>query len=398
MRRLAPLLALILAAPALAQSFTYQGRLDANGSGASGNHDFEFRIFDLATDGVQQGTTTSTTQAVTDGLFTATINPVTNIFTGADRWLEVRVRPTGSGPFTTLPRQRLAAAPYAHRSLNERWSPLTSNSIRTDAGIERVFINTTTAPFSDSVLTISRTTAPTAFGGMYINTTDPASNPYVGWSTNNTPRAEAYVFGATGNWQLNVSGTPSIIVTPAGRTGLGFVPTGTERLQVNGDASITGTAKAAAFTYPTRQTRTLIIPAAAFTGPGTTHANLQYTIDGDGAYYFTSVTSARMLAPVNLPDGAVITALSFTYVDTFFDEMVCTLRRSTTTSNGGTVLATITSTPTGTNPGSTTVPIANIAIDNTTQYHHVEIFSNDWGGPDSLVKCVRITYTMPGPQ
>lgn len=398
MRRFASLLALILAAPALAQSFTYQGRLDASGSAATGNHDFEFRVFDLATDGLQQGLTTAVTQAVTDGLFTATINPGSNVFTGADRWLEVRVRPAGSGTFTTLPRQRIAASPYAIRSLNERWSPLTSNSIRTDPGVERVFIGTQTAAFSDSVLTISRTTTPNAFGGMYVNTTDPASTPYVGWSINNTPRAEAYVFGSSGNWQLNVSGSPSIIVAPGGKTGLGIAPAGPERLQVNGDASIAGTAKASSFVYPTPQTRNLMIPAVAFRGPGTTHDDLQITVDSDAIYYLGSVTNARMFAPVMLPDNATITRVWFSYIDNYFTAMNCRLLRHTTTSATPTTLATITSTNGGGVPSTLASATLNIPVDNTTQYLTLEIQSDDWGGPDMMVKAVRITYTLPGPQ
>jgi hypothetical protein len=38
-----------LAAPALAESFTYQGRLTAGGTNANGNFDLRFRLFDDAT-------------------------------------------------------------------------------------------------------------------------------------------------------------------------------------------------------------------------------------------------------------------------------------------------------------------------------------------------------------
>ena len=53
--------------------------------------------------------------SVSSGLFTTTIDFVTNVFTGGPRWLEIGVRTNGSaGSFTTLdPRQRLTAVPYA---------------------------------------------------------------------------------------------------------------------------------------------------------------------------------------------------------------------------------------------------------------------------------------------
>ena len=104
-------------APALAagSGFTYQGRL-SNGSGpASGQFDLVFTLFDAASGANQIGSPiTMTNQTVSSGLFNVTLDFGVGAFNGDARWLEVAVRPSGTGSFATLtPRQQLTAAPYA---------------------------------------------------------------------------------------------------------------------------------------------------------------------------------------------------------------------------------------------------------------------------------------------
>jgi hypothetical protein len=93
-------------------AFTYQGNLKVGGSNANGNFDFEFALF--VSGGSQIGSTlTRSGVQVTEGVFTTDLD-FGNNYTGADRLLEIRVRPAGSGAFTTLsPRQLLRATPYS---------------------------------------------------------------------------------------------------------------------------------------------------------------------------------------------------------------------------------------------------------------------------------------------
>ena len=95
-------------------AFTYQGRLEDGGYPASGIYDLRFALFAAPTAGVQQGVTlTQTATAVSNGLFTSTLD-FGNQFPGADRWLEIAVRTNGGGAFSTLaPRQALTPTPYA---------------------------------------------------------------------------------------------------------------------------------------------------------------------------------------------------------------------------------------------------------------------------------------------
>jgi hypothetical protein len=101
---------------ALAQgtAFTYQGRLNDGPSPANGSYDLTFALFDAAVAGTQQGaTTTNMTTAVSNGLFTVTLD-FGSQFPGADRWLEIAVRTNGAELFAVLePRQALTATPYA---------------------------------------------------------------------------------------------------------------------------------------------------------------------------------------------------------------------------------------------------------------------------------------------
>ena len=107
---------------AQATAFTYQGKLNNNGTPADGVYDFEFRLFDLLSGGTQQGTTlTLTSVAVANGIFTVQLDfgACASCFNGAARFLDISVRVMSGGAFTPLtPRQPVNATPYAIQSLN----------------------------------------------------------------------------------------------------------------------------------------------------------------------------------------------------------------------------------------------------------------------------------------
>ena len=115
------LLLVFAARPLSAQTtaFTYQGRLNDNGSPASGNYDLRFTIFDSAggTNFVG-GPLTNAATPVSNGLFTTTLDFGAGVFNGADRFLEIGVRTNNSGgPYQVLsPRQLLTSTPYATRA------------------------------------------------------------------------------------------------------------------------------------------------------------------------------------------------------------------------------------------------------------------------------------------
>jgi len=107
--------------PALrAQSteITYQGQLQSSSAPATGEFDFEFLLFSSAIGGSQIWATVSRNAvAVANGTFSVNLDFGTN-FPGATRFIEIRVRQSGGGAFTTLsPRQAVTSAPYSIKSL-----------------------------------------------------------------------------------------------------------------------------------------------------------------------------------------------------------------------------------------------------------------------------------------
>ena len=108
-----------LQASAQSTEFTFQGSLTAAGQAASGNHDFEFRLYDALTGGSQiGGVLTRSAVPVAAGSFSVSLDFGPQ-FPGGDRFLEIRVRAVGEANFTILsPRQRVASTPYSVRSLN----------------------------------------------------------------------------------------------------------------------------------------------------------------------------------------------------------------------------------------------------------------------------------------
>jgi hypothetical protein len=106
------------AASALAGSaFSYQGQLTDGDAAVNGTCDFQFTLYDAASEGAQVGESVEKAGiAVEQGLFSTELDFGTAVFDGAARWLSVAVRcpAGGNGDFTALsPRQPLSATPYA---------------------------------------------------------------------------------------------------------------------------------------------------------------------------------------------------------------------------------------------------------------------------------------------
>src|ERR1051325_3076866 len=94
-------------------AFTYQGRLNDGANPAMGIYDLRFTIYDSLSNAVS-GPVTNTATTVSNGLLTVTLDFGADVFTGADRWLEIGVRTNGGGVFTPLdPRQKITSTPYA---------------------------------------------------------------------------------------------------------------------------------------------------------------------------------------------------------------------------------------------------------------------------------------------
>src|SRR5882762_621029 len=104
------------AAFAQTTAFTYQGKLNDNGTPATGSYEMRFRLFNQAENGFEFGTPKIMSDiAVRDGIFTIKIDVGDWTFDQNDRFMEIAVRPQGSAnPFTVLaPLQQITLAPKA---------------------------------------------------------------------------------------------------------------------------------------------------------------------------------------------------------------------------------------------------------------------------------------------
>ena len=109
------IISLQLPVSAQGTAFSYQGRLDDNGSPANGTYDLRFAIYDAGTNGsLIGGPDTNSATGVTNGLFCVTLDFGNGVFEGSARWLEIAARTNGAAEFTALaPRQAVMPVPYA---------------------------------------------------------------------------------------------------------------------------------------------------------------------------------------------------------------------------------------------------------------------------------------------
>ncbi|MFN5945832.1 MAG: hypothetical protein ACK5ZG_14685 [Phycisphaerae bacterium] len=392
--RIAGLLALVLAAThTAAQLQTFQGKLDQNGGTANGVFDFRVEHFDTSLGGSPIGVTNVfNSLPVNNGLFTLTYD-ATAIFTGAPRWVQISVRPAGSAdPFTPVIRQRITATPYAIRSLNERWSPVSPTQIATDPGISSVFINTSIAPFSDAALTTRGSTP--SFSGIYSDVESGTGVSYFGWAAGGLSKLEARYSSSANRFTLN-SGTATYLnIESDGRIGIGGIPTGTPILQVTGDARVSAIAAAGSFSYVSPPTRSLSLAPGAFQGSGSANPSI-----GTDRIFFTgaAATTGTLVAPINLPEGATITAIRAHVVDNTAATIAVDLWRNTFT--GGTVLmagATSVGAVAGTRAISDTT-ITSPVVANSTGAYAVWVTCDGWDTNNCMLRAVQVEYTVSGP-
>lgn len=113
--------ALVIGTSIFAQTsvFTYQGKMIDGGALAAGSYQMTFKLFDAVSGGTQIGSTISDVPVTANaGMFSADIDFGVNVFTGANRYIEIAVRHNSGETYTILsPRQPITSAPYSIRAL-----------------------------------------------------------------------------------------------------------------------------------------------------------------------------------------------------------------------------------------------------------------------------------------
>ena len=212
-----PLMVLFGGLTAVAQTtgFTYQGKLTDSGNVANGSYDLQFTLWDAATGGSQQPqpsplTVTRSAVSVNGGVFTVQLDFGANAFPGADRFLEISVRPSGGTTFTTLsPRQQISSTPYAIRSASTALADTATTSTSATNATNAAQLGGVAA--SQYVLTtdsrLSDARPPTAGSSNYIQ-------------NNSTSSAQSASFDISGNGTLGGN------LMAAGNTVVGNKPVG----------------------------------------------------------------------------------------------------------------------------------------------------------------------------
>ena len=94
-------------------AFTYQGHLKDAGGAVTADCDFQFSLWNAATDGTQMGSTLSLTKSVDRGLFTVRLD-FGDQFNGGERWLQLAVCcPSTCTPEALDQRQELTPNPHS---------------------------------------------------------------------------------------------------------------------------------------------------------------------------------------------------------------------------------------------------------------------------------------------
>ncbi len=209
-------------AQAQTTAFTYQGKLTDGGNLANAAYDMQFKLFDAATNGNQIGATLTFDGAggnppavvVSSGIFAVNLDFGAAALSGADRFLEILLKPAGNpgGYQQLLPRQRLTSTPFAVQSLNAANATnatTATNAAQLGGVAASQYVITSDARLSDA-------RAPTAGSTNYIqNTTSPQAASNFNISGNGTAGGAlaANIVNATA--QVNLGGQRMLFVSGA---------------------------------------------------------------------------------------------------------------------------------------------------------------------------------------
>jgi len=235
----------------LGSSFTYQGQLKDNGQPATGLYDMQFCMFELADSTVNPIPLACAPDAadipVENGLFAVALDFGSSMFSGQERYLEIRVRPGAStGDYTILaPRQLVRAAPealHAAAAASVSWSGITGIPAGFADGVDNVGVTSvasgaglTGGPISTSgTLSIANggvTTAMLADGAVTAAKTDGSLQPAITDAPCPVGTLLSGIAGATYSCNTTMSTQNGIYVT--------FQPTGNgQNINIGNDNTV----------------------------------------------------------------------------------------------------------------------------------------------------------------
>jgi hypothetical protein len=394
---------------ALSTSFTYQGRLDKDGSPVDDACDMRFKLYDAASAGTEVGSDPHAGVPVTDGLFSVNLDFGADAFTGDRRWLGIEVDCEEDSTYDDLGRQELTAAPYA---LSLKPGAVISGT-NTSGAILRV--ENAGGGAGDFAVYAKSTGGYGVYGSSQTNRgvygSSQSSHGVEGKSTDgygvygeSKNDYGVYAAGAGGDLGLYDGSIHAVRESGSDMTlysnddvyvhldnnDSNPVKVYSEFQIINGSGTtVFSVAENGAVSWYT-ETGYVSIPAAAFRPrqDGYDFRNLGTQLindDGNSDYY---------VAPVQLPHGATVTKMTFYYSDSSASNASASLRRTNLSSGLFDTMASVDSQ--GDSGFGDTV---TTAIDPNTIDNYAAAYFLRWMLPDSdtIGIAVLIEYTYTGP-
>jgi len=359
-----------------AEPFTYQGQLNDGGMPANGTYNIKLEVTDAAIGGNLIGSGFNFTNVpVVDGLFELEFDPG-DIFTSQDVWLQVTIAENGNA-VTLTPNTKITATPKAQHAsvadtaLNAPWT-VAPGIITYGDGDDQVFINRTNAITPSEFFGVHGTN--NLYNGMYIS--GPAdSRPFYGYSTDGSVNAYHYYNSSTDEWVLITNLDESI------------------RIDAQNEMTIANKINADAYRYKSPKTQVLSISGNVF------HSSSgNEFIASSGGAFFTDPGAGTLVAPVQLPQGAVLQSMTAYVGDVAAESVAVSLRHE---EHGGTTSIFIfyanSISMSGSNLQLTdTTPQPDFqVVDNYTGHYHLAAYSQNWPGTSGLrISSVVIEYTI----
>lgn len=368
-----------------AEPIVYQGQLTEGSLPAGGTYDLEARLYDAIQSGTQIGETILIEDhLISNGLFELTLD-FGSVFQVEDVYLEIAVREGYSErePDVLSPRQRIHSIPKAQHAvtagklLGANWNTNTDifgqSILWFGDGADRVLVNREDPVSKTEYFGVH--SEDTGVGGMVISNSDPNAITLMTHAPGNIPRASESFNGSTNQWSLEIAQNFVLTVDSTGVTAADYEYTE----PIAGAVTVAGDAFHSAFGTPFR--------ASFF---------------GGGAYLSTPGDNAPMIAPIALPNGAVVTSITARFEDNTSSDLSVSLVGAL---SDATLVTLCSVSSAGVPPmagiqsqTSDVIDKDNAVIDSYSAGYYLRAFSLSWPGDSSLrIWSVTVEYTVSKP-
>ncbi len=158
----------------------------------------------------------------------------------------------------------------------------------------------------------------------------------------------------------------------------------------SGNLTASGDVKANRVVYSSPRTQYFVVGSEGFV-PG---SNVDYVNTyGNGGAYISASGGHALVAPVHLPQGAVVTGFKVFFYDNSSGDMTVALQLQYMTGGGYASLAQVSSSGIAGYDNRTTASISYATIDNTIRSYHVYAYSTAWDS-NLKIKGALVTYTI----